>query len=217
MTTRYEEAIDALAARGPVIPVLQFEGVDEAVSVCRALRDGGMRAVEITLRTSVALSAIAAVARLGDDLLVGAGTVLNPSQLADVARAGARFAVSPGFSPVLAEAAQQQGIPFLPGVMTPSEIMVARAAGFTRLKFFPAETIGGARALETIAAPFSDVRFCPTGGIGPESAAAYLRLPSVMCVGGSWVAPRGLVRSGDWRGITALAREACAMRPSGRS
>jgi 2-dehydro-3-deoxyphosphogluconate aldolase/(4S)-4-hydroxy-2-oxoglutarate aldolase len=214
---QHAQAIDALAARGPVLPVLQFEGVDEAVAVCRALRDGGMRAVEITLRTPSALSAIEAVARLGDDLLVGAGTLLHPAQMADVVQAGARFAVSPGFSLALAEAADRQGLPFLPGVMTPSEIQAARAAGFTRLKFFPAEAAGGVRALQAIAAPFADVRFCPTGGIGPDNAPLYLKLPSVSCVGGTWVAPRELVRSGDWRAITALAREANALRPNGRS
>jgi 2-dehydro-3-deoxyphosphogluconate aldolase/(4S)-4-hydroxy-2-oxoglutarate aldolase len=215
--TIHAAAIDALAARGPVLPVLQFDGVDEAVAVCRALRDGGMRAFEITLRTPSALSAIEAVARLGDDVLVGAGTLLHPAQFADVARAGARFAVSPGFSPALAEAADRAGLPFLPGVMTPSDILAARAAGFTRLKFFPAEPAGGVRALQAIGAPFGDVRFVPTGGIGPESAVSYLKLSNVLCVGGSWLAPRDLMRSGDWRTITALAREAAALRPNGRS
>jgi 2-dehydro-3-deoxyphosphogluconate aldolase / (4S)-4-hydroxy-2-oxoglutarate aldolase len=207
------EAIDGLAARGPVIPVLQFDDAEQAVSVCRALAEGGIRTVEITLRTPAALAAIEAVARLGEDLFIGAGTILTPSQLGDVLQAGARFAVSPGFSLTMAAAADRLALPLLPGVMTPSEIMAAREAGYTRLKFFPAEAAGGVTALAALAGPFGDLHFCPTGGIRAENAAAYLALSNVMCVGGSWLAPRDLVAAGDWKGITALARAASGLRP----
>jgi 2-dehydro-3-deoxyphosphogluconate aldolase/(4S)-4-hydroxy-2-oxoglutarate aldolase len=209
---RYE-AIDGLAARGPVIPVVQFESADEAVSICRALVEGGIRAVEITLRTTAAFAAIEAVAGLGEDLSIGAGTVLSPSQIGDAAEAGARFAVSPGFSMKLVEAAEQRGMPLLPGVMTPSEVMVARDAAYTRLKFFPADAAGGVKALAAMAGPFPDVRFCPTGGVRADNALSYLALSNVMCVGGSWLVPRDLVAAGDWKGIEGLAAAAAALRP----
>jgi 2-dehydro-3-deoxyphosphogluconate aldolase/(4S)-4-hydroxy-2-oxoglutarate aldolase len=211
MAARHDEAIDAIAAQGPVIPVLQFDSAAQAVSVCKALREGGLRTVEIMLRTPAAMAAIEAVARLGDDILVGAGTLMQPAQFGDVKQAGARFAVSPGFALDLVEAAERHSLPFLPGVFTPSEILAARAAGFTRLKFFPSEAAGGPRALEAIAGPFADVRFCPTGGIRADTAPAYLALKNVMCVGGSWVAPRDLVAAGDWKGLTTLARAAAAL------
>jgi 2-dehydro-3-deoxyphosphogluconate aldolase / (4S)-4-hydroxy-2-oxoglutarate aldolase len=213
---RYE-AIDGIAARGPVIPVLQFDSAAQAVSVCRALLEGGLRTIEITLRTPAALAAIEAVARLGEELVVGAGTILTPLQLGEAKQAGARFAVSPGFSPALAEAADRQAVPFLPGVMTPSEIMAAREAGYTRLKFFPSEAAGGVKALQAVAGPFGDVRFCPTGGIRAETAPSYLALSNVMCVGGSWMAPPDLVAAGDWKAIAALAREVSGLRPRGQS
>ena len=209
---RNNEAIDTLARLGPVIAVTQFDTVDEAVSVSRALWEGGVRAVEVTLRTPVALKAIEAVAGLFYDQWVGAGTVVRPGQFQEVAQAGARFAVSPGFTLSLAEAAQEQGLPYLPGVMTPTEILQAQSAGFTRLKFFPAEAIGGPRALRALAGPFPDVRFCPTGGITPEGVPGYLALPNVMCVGGSWLTPRELIQARDWKAITALARVASELK-----
>jgi 2-dehydro-3-deoxyphosphogluconate aldolase/(4S)-4-hydroxy-2-oxoglutarate aldolase len=206
------EVFDGIAARGPVIPVVQFESPDEAVSVCRALVAGGIRTVEITLRTAAAFAAIEAVAALGEDLFIGAGTILSPSQMGDAAQAGARFAVSPGFSMKLVEAAERRGMPLLPGVMTPSEVMVAHDAAYTRLKFFPADSAGGVKAVAAMAGPFPDVRFCPTGGVRADNAADYLALPNVMCVGGSWLVPRGLVAAGDWKGITELAKAAATLQ-----
>ena len=205
------ETIDAVAARGPVIPVLQFDGAEQAVAVCHALEEGGISVIEITLRTPAALASITAVADHCKGMLVGAGTILEPAQFAAARDAGARFAVSPGFTPALGEAAQKLGIPFLPGVATASEIVAARAMGFTRLKFFPAEVAGGARALSALSGPFADIRFCPTGGIRAENAPGYLALPNVMCVGGSWMAPAALVATWDYRAISALARTAAAL------
>lgn len=202
--------IDEVFARGPVIAVLQFENVEQAISVCRAAQDGGIRTIEVLLRTPAALAAIEAVAAL-DGLLVGAGTVVDPSQFGDAVSAGARFAVSPGFTPALADAAARHAIAWLPGAMTPSEILAARSAGYRRLKFFPAEAAGGVPALSAIAGPFADVSFCPTGGIRAENAAAYLALPNVACVGGAWIAPRELVAARDWTAIATLARAACAL------
>lgn len=207
-----EGFFDDLGARWPVIPVVVADSTEEAVAVCRALRDGGIGVVEIVLRTPAALAAIEAVATRVEDVVVGAGTVVRPEQLAEVARAGARFAVSPGFTAALAEAATRLAIPFLPGVLTPSEILAARASGTTRLKYFPAEAGGGPRALQAFGEVFPDVRFVPTGGIGRERAPAYLVLGNVLCVGGSWPAPRELVAARDYAAITALARQATALR-----
>jgi 2-dehydro-3-deoxyphosphogluconate aldolase/(4S)-4-hydroxy-2-oxoglutarate aldolase len=203
--------LDAVAARGPVIPVLQFDGAEQAVAVCHALQEGGISVVEITLRTTAALSAIEAVADHCKDMMVGAGTILEPAQMAAARDAGATFAVSPGFTPALADAARRIDLAFLPGVATASEILAARAAGFRRLKFFPAEAAGGPRVLSAMAGPFADIRFCPTGGIRADNAAGYLALPNVMCVGGSWMAPAALVASWDYRAISALARTAAAL------
>jgi 2-dehydro-3-deoxyphosphogluconate aldolase/(4S)-4-hydroxy-2-oxoglutarate aldolase len=211
-----EAALDAILGRGPVIAVVELERADDAVPVCSALQDGGVRTIEILLRTPAALAALEAAAPLASgDLVIGAGTVLDPAQMGEAVRAGARFAVSPGFLPALAEAARGHGVPFLPGVATCSEIMAARAAGLTRLKFFPAEAAGGVPALGAIAGPFPDVRFCPTGGIRAGTAAAYLALPNVACVGGSWLAPRDLVANRDWKAIQNLARAASALSQRG--
>lgn len=199
---------------GPVIPVLAFDDVAQGEQVARALLAGGVRVLEITLRTDAAMDVIARVAGLSDELVVGVGTLTEPAQVAEAVRAGARFGVSPGFTNALADAAQQAGLPLLPGVATPSDILLARAAGYRIVKFFPAEPAGGVPMLKALHGPFADMRFCPTGGISEASAPSYLALPNVVCVGGSWLTPRALVAAGDWAGITKLAQAACALRTS---
>jgi 2-dehydro-3-deoxyphosphogluconate aldolase/(4S)-4-hydroxy-2-oxoglutarate aldolase len=198
--------------RAPVIPVLTIAKAADAVPLCRALVAGGLPVLEITLRTSTALDAIEAVRAALPDAVVGVGTVTRPDELARAARAGARFAVSPGFATELAAAATAARCPLLPGVMTPSEVMAAGDAGFTALKLFPAQPAGGVALLKALAGPFPDVAFCPTGGVTAANAAEYLAQPNVACVGGSWVAPAALVDAGDWAGIERLAREAAALR-----
>jgi len=196
----------------PVIPVLEFASVDEALHVCEALVAGGLPVLEITLRTPVALDAIRAVAAALPQACVGAGTVLNAGQLKAVREAGAQFAVSPGLTPALAVAAQGEGIALLPGVATASEAMAALEAGFSFLKFFPAEAAGGVPMLKSLYGPFGQLRFCPTGGINAVKAQDYLALPNVVCVGGSWVVPKDAVVAGDWTRIRALAQQAAALR-----
>lgn len=199
------------ALRGQrIVPVYTPASVDEAVAVSRALLRGGIGAIEITLRTPVAVAAIEAVAREVEGMAVGAGTVLEPAQLQRVQRAGAVFAVSPGSSPALLSAGRDAGLLYLPGVATGSEVMAAMAAGYGLLKLFPAEPI---RALELLSAwrgPFADARFCPTGGIDAQRAAAYLQLPNVQCIGGSWLTPADALKQGDWARVEQLAREAVA-------
>ncbi len=204
--------IDSVVQAGPVIPVLQFQSVDEGVAVCRALHAGGIRTFEITLRTPVALEVIRAVARdLGSDALVGAGTLTRPEHFQQAKDAGAVFAVSPGITPALAQAQAKSGLEWLPGIATPSELILAQEFGLNTLKFFPAEAAGGIPMLKSIHGPFGDVRFCPTGGITPKTAPDYLALPNVVCVGGSWMVPKDKIAAGDWPGITALASEAAAL------
>ncbi|TAL56640.1 bifunctional 4-hydroxy-2-oxoglutarate aldolase/2-dehydro-3-deoxy-phosphogluconate aldolase [Pandoraea sp.] len=199
---------------GPVIPVLQFDSVEQGENVAQALLDGGVRVLEITLRTPAAMAVIERVARLTDQMVVGVGTLTRPEQFAAAVSAGARFGVSPGFTSALGEAAHAAGLPLLPGVATPSEILAAQAAGYDIVKFFPAEPAGGVPMLKALHGPFADVRFCPTGGITANSAPAYLALPNVVCVGGSWLTPGTLVDRGDWAGITRLAQAAAALRPA---
>ncbi|SOY73677.1 bifunctional 4-hydroxy-2-oxoglutarate aldolase/2-dehydro-3-deoxy-phosphogluconate aldolase [Cupriavidus taiwanensis] len=196
----------------PVIPVLEFHSVDEALHVSEALVTGGLPLLEITLRTPVALEAIRAVAAALPQACVGAGTVLNAEQLHAVREAGAQFAVSPGLTPALAAGAQGAGISLLPGVATASEAMAALEAGFTFLKFFPAQAAGGVPMLKSLGGPLPQLRFCPTGGIDAALAPSYLALPNVVCVGGSWVVPKDAVAGGDWARIRALAQEARALR-----
>ncbi len=198
-------SIDAIMTSGPVIPVLAINQLDHAVPLAKALVAGGLRVLEITLRTDCALAAITCIRQAVPDAIVGAGTIRTASHVTRAADAGAQFAVSPGFTPDLAKAAMSQTIPLLPGVATASEIMNAHDHGFTHLKFFPAEASGGVTALQSFKGPFPDIRFCPTGGITLQNARAYLALPNVLCVGGSWVAPRSLVEKSDWKGIEALA------------
>jgi 2-dehydro-3-deoxyphosphogluconate aldolase/(4S)-4-hydroxy-2-oxoglutarate aldolase len=204
-------SVDELMTTGPVIPVLTIERLQDAAPLARALVEGGLRPLEITLRTACALEAIAIIAEQVPDAIVGAGTVLNAKDFDRAARAGARFIVSPGLTDPLIEAARSSGLPFLPGVVTAGEIMRGLDAGVDRFKFFPAETSGGPGALKAFYGPFAQCRFCPTGGVSAATAPAWLDLPNVLCVGGAWVAPAGAVAAGDWAAITNLARAATAL------
>lgn len=197
---------------GPVIPVIVIEDLDRAVPLAEALVAGGVSVLEVTLRRPVALRAIEAVARRVAGAVVGAGTLTRPGDVARAVAAGAAFGVSPGLTPALIAAAAESRMPLLPGVMTPSDVMAARDAGFSELKLFPAQQAGGAGMLRALAGPFPDVTFCPTGGITSATAAEFLTLPNVACVGGSWLTPSGAVAAGDWNRITTLAREAMALR-----
>jgi 2-dehydro-3-deoxyphosphogluconate aldolase/(4S)-4-hydroxy-2-oxoglutarate aldolase len=194
-----------------VIPVLTIEREADAVPLARALLDGGLRVVEVTLRTPAALAAIAAIAREVPQVFVGAGTVQRPSDVVQACAAGARFLVSPGMTPELAAAALATELPYLPGVATPSEIMTARDLGISFLKLFPAEAVGGLALLQALAPVFPGVAFCPTGGIDERAAAKYLTLPNVPMVGGSWMAPKEAVAAGDWATVRCLAERAAAI------
>ncbi|HQS15261.1 bifunctional 4-hydroxy-2-oxoglutarate aldolase/2-dehydro-3-deoxy-phosphogluconate aldolase [Reyranella sp.] len=204
--------ISAIAARAPVIPVLTIETPETAVPLARALVRGGLPVLEITLRTAVALEALRIIVDEVPEAIVGAGTVLDPVQLDQVQRAGARFAVSPGCTEALARAARSSGIPFLPGVQTVSEAMTLAEHGFEILKFFPADAAGGLTWIKAVGAPLSGLRFCPTGGVTAETVPAYLALPNVACVGGSWVAPRVAVATGDWQSVERLAAAASTLK-----
>lgn len=205
-------SLDAVMNVAPVIPVIAVSRLEDAVPMAQALVAGGLRVLEVTLRTPVALEAMRLMREV-PGAIVGAGTVLDAAQYRAVAGVGAQFAVSPGLTPTLVDAAAQHPeVPLLPGTATASEVMWARELGFTRLKFFPAESSGGASSLKAWFSVFPDIRFCPTGGITPANAPAYLALPNVGCVGGSWVLPVDLIRAGDWAAITRLAREAAQLR-----
>lgn len=197
---------------GPVIPVIVIDEPSQAVPLARALVAGGVRVLEVTLRTSVALEAIRAIAREVEGAILGVGTITRPEDFARSIEAGARFGVTPGLTPALIQAARASGLPLLPGVMTPSELIAARAAGFSELKLFPAQQAGGIGMLKAMSGPFPDVTFCPTGGITLASAPDFLALPNVACVGGSWLTPKEAVAAGDWAKITSLAREASGLR-----
>ncbi|PBB99122.1 2-dehydro-3-deoxy-phosphogluconate aldolase [Mesorhizobium sp. WSM3862] len=207
MTSKTEKLLSLLNGQ-PVIPVLKIANVADAVPLARALSRGGLRAIEITLRTADALEAIRRVAAEVEDAVVGAGTILDAKQFDEAARAGSKFIVSPGITSQLLDAANDSPVPLLPGAITPGEIMAAREAGLRFLKFFPAEQSGGIASLKAFASPLADVKFCPTGGITAKNAADYLSLPNVICVGGSWVAPDEFIKAGKWDEIEALAREA---------
>jgi len=200
-----------LMALCPVIPVLTIDRAADAVPLARALVAGGLKVLEITLRTPVAIEAIALIAREVPEAVTGAGTVLNPTDWARAAAAGARFIVSPGLTQSLIDVAANSPLAFLPGVATAGELMRGLDAGLTSFKFFPAETSGGAPALKALHGPFADVRFCPTGGITAKSAPDYLALPNVVCVGGGWVAPPDAIAAGDWERITDLADAAAGL------
>jgi 2-dehydro-3-deoxyphosphogluconate aldolase / (4S)-4-hydroxy-2-oxoglutarate aldolase len=198
---------------GPVIPVIIIDDARQAVPLARALIEGGVRVLEVTLRTPAALEAIRAIAADVPEAIVGVGTLSRAEDFASARAAGALFGVSPGLTPALIEAARASGLPLLPGTMTPSEVIAARAAGFAQLKLFPAQQAGGIGMLKALGSPFPDVIFCPTGGVTPETAPDFLALPNVACVGGSWLTPKDLVAKGEWGRITELAREAAALRP----
>ncbi|MCB1825941.1 MAG: bifunctional 4-hydroxy-2-oxoglutarate aldolase/2-dehydro-3-deoxy-phosphogluconate aldolase [Candidatus Competibacter sp.] len=197
---------------GPVIPVLVIEDLAQAVPLAKALVAGGVRVLEVTLRTPVALAAIRAMADEVPEAIVGVGTLTRPEDFTEARDAGACFGVSPGLTPALIAAARQSGLPLLPGVMTPSDVIAARQAGFEQLKLFPARQAGGMGMLQALAGPFPDVTFCPTGGITAETAPEFLALPNVGCVGGSWLTPKAALLAGDWGRITELAREANGLK-----
>ena len=195
-----------------VIPVIVLQDVAHAVPLARALVAGGIRMLEVTLRTPVALACIEAIAREVPQAVAGAGTVRSAADAQAAAMAGARFAVSPGYTHAVGKACHELGLPLLPGVATGGEIMAAQEDGYTALKFFPALQAGGLAMLKAWQGPFGDVKFCPTGGISADNAAQFLALPNVVCVGGSWLTPADAVTQGDWARITRLAREAAALR-----
>lgn len=195
----------------PVVPVLIIEDAATAVPLARALVAGGLKAIEITMRTAAALDAVRRVADEVEGAVVGAGTILNAAHFQAAIDAGSQFIVSPGTTQELLDAARGSDIPLLPGAATASEVMALREEGYQVLKFFPAEQAGGAAYLKALSSPLAGTLFCPTGGISLKNAKDYLSLPNVVCVGGSWVAPKELVAAGDWAGITKLAEEACAL------
>jgi 2-dehydro-3-deoxyphosphogluconate aldolase/(4S)-4-hydroxy-2-oxoglutarate aldolase len=190
----------------PVIPVIVLNDVAHAVPMARALLAGGIRMLEITLRTPQALACMEAIANEVEGAVVGAGTVRSPHDAAAAVKAGARFAVSPGYTPAVGQACKDLGLPLLPGVATGSEIMMAQEGGYTELKFFPAMQAGGPAMLKAWSGPFFDVKFCPTGGVTPGNALEFLSLPNVACVGGSWLVPADALAQGDWARIESLAR-----------
>lgn len=202
------QALISILKLQPVVPVLVIKDLAHAVPLARALVAGGLKAIEITMRTPVALQAIRAVADEVEGAVPGAGTVLNAKQYHQAVDAGSQFIVSPGTTLELLDVARKSPVPLLPGAATPSEVMALREEGYEVLKFFPAEQAGGAAYLKSLSSPLAGMMFCPTGGITPDNARDYLSLPNVVCVGGSWVAPNALVEAGDWDGITRLATEA---------
>jgi 2-dehydro-3-deoxyphosphogluconate aldolase/(4S)-4-hydroxy-2-oxoglutarate aldolase len=201
-----------LAAYGPVIPVIVIDRLEDAVPMARALVAGGVRVLEVTLRTPAGLPAIAAIARDVPGAVVGAGTVRNAADARAAKDAGAVFAVSPGYTIEVGATCREIDLPLLPGVATASEVMAAQADGLSFLKFFPATAAGGIPMLKALGGPFPDVHFCPTGGLTPETAPQFLALPNVRVCGGSWLTPSDAIRAGDWDRITALAKAAQALR-----
>lgn len=199
---------------GPVIPVIVIDKVADAAPLARALVAGGVRVLEVTLRTPAALGAIARIAAEVEDAIVGVGTITRADDFAAALKAGARFGVSPGLTPELVATARASKLPLLPGVMTPSDVIAAAGAGYTAMKLFPARQAGGVAMLKALAGPFPDLVFCPTGGITLETAPEFLALPNVACVGGSWLTPKAAVERGDWSTITRLARAATELQPA---
>lgn len=204
--------VDTIMTSAPVIPVLVIDDADAALPLAEALVAGGLRVLEVTLRTAAAAEAIRRMASV-PGAIVGAGTVLNRDDARRAVDAGATFLISPGMTERLAQAASDESVAFLPGVASASDVMRGLDLGLRRFKFFPAEAAGGVPMLRSLYGPFGDIRFCPTGDISPSNAASYLALPNVSCVGGSWLAPPAMVAAGDWAGITALAESAAALRP----
>ena len=205
---------DMLKRARPVIPVLVINDAGLAVDLAGALHAGGIEVLEVTLRTDCALQALQAIRRELPQLLVGAGTLIHAEQFAQARDAGAHFAVSPGFTSRLAAAAEHSALPYLPGVMTPSEVLLALEHGYRSLKLFPANGATSVKMLKSFKGPFTGIRFCPTGGITPDNLLSFLRLPNVACVGGTWIAPDNLIRARAWDQITQLASEARALAAS---
>ena len=197
--------VEDVVSLAPVVPVVVVEDIEDAVPLAEALVRGGLPAIEVTLRTDAALAAIERIAAEVEGAVVGAGTVTTPRQIADALDAGARFLVSPGATPTLLDGLQASGVPFLPGTATASDIVALLERGITHAKLFPAEVVGGVDALKAFAGPFPQLRFCPTGGIKATNAPDYLKLPNVVCVGGSWMV------SGDVERVEALAAEAARL------
>jgi 2-dehydro-3-deoxyphosphogluconate aldolase / (4S)-4-hydroxy-2-oxoglutarate aldolase len=204
--------VNEIVKVAPVIPVMVVERIEDAVPLAQALYNGGLKVLEITLRTPCALDAITAmVENLPADAVIGAGTIITPADLEKAVKAGSTFLVSPGTTPALIEAAKASAIPLLPGVATPTEAMRLMVEGFTHQKFFPAEAAGGVPMLKSIGGPLPQITFCPTGGIDLAKAPTYLALPNVACVGGTWMAPKELMKAGRWDEIERLAREAASL------
>ena len=203
--------VASLLDRVPVVPVVVVDDAARAVPLARALVAGGLPVIELTLRTPAALDAIRAIADEVPEILLGVGTVVTPGQAKQAVDAGAQFLVSPGSTPSLLGAMADTGLPFLPGTATVSEVLAVLEAGFSEMKFFPAEASGGAAFLKAVGAPVPAARFCPTGGITADSAATYLALPNVGCVGGSWLTPADALAAGDWARVERLARAAAAL------
>jgi 2-dehydro-3-deoxyphosphogluconate aldolase / (4S)-4-hydroxy-2-oxoglutarate aldolase len=212
MTETRAQSIRRILDLSPVIPVITIRDLAQAVPLAQALVAGGLRVLEVTLRTAAGLPAIEAMRRAVPDAVVGVGTLLDAQQVKAADAAGAQFGVSPGLTPALADAAGGVSWPLLPGVMTPSELIAARALGYTACKLFPAQQAGGIGMLKALHAVFPDVVFCPTGGISRQTAPEFLALPNVRCVGGSWVVPDEALRKGEWSVVEALARDACLLR-----
>lgn len=203
--------IEEICRLAPVVPVLVIEDLDKAVPLAEALVAGGLRALEVTLRTPVALKAIRAIADTVTGAEIGVGTLRTADDVKASVDAGARFGVSPGFTDAVMDAADAAKLPMLPGVATPSEAMAAADRGLKILKFFPAEANGGAPVLGAWSSPLAGLKFCPTGGVSETNARDYLSLPNVVCVGGSWVAPKSAIAGGDWKTITRISKESCAL------
>jgi len=211
MSGKTEDLLSTLRLQ-PVVPVIVIDDAKSAVPLARALVKGGLKAIEITMRTPAALDAIKAVAEEVEGAVAGAGTVLDAKQWEQAVKAGSKFIVSPGAGVSLLDAAAASEVPLLPGAATATEVMQLRDRGYSVLKFFPAEQAGGATYLGALASPLAGIQFCPTGGVSLKNARVSLSLPNVVCVGGSWVAPKAMVAAGDWEGITKLAAEAAALR-----
>lgn len=203
--------IRAILALAPVIPVITIEDVAQAAPLARALCAGGLRVLEVTLRTPACLPAVEAMRAAVPEAVVGVGTLARPRDFVAAGRAGAQFGVSPGLTEELAAAAKAAKFPLLPGVMTPSELIAGMHWGFDAFKLFPAQQAGGVAMLKALGAPFPDIVFCPTGGITRESAPEFLALKNVACVGGSWITPADAMKAGDWQRIEALARDAASL------
>jgi 2-dehydro-3-deoxyphosphogluconate aldolase/(4S)-4-hydroxy-2-oxoglutarate aldolase len=213
--TAKQEKLAALFRQATVIPVLTIDRVEDAVPLARALVAGGVRVLEVALRTPVAIEAAKAMMSQVPDAVVGIGTILTAEDLARASALGVEFGISPGATPELLKAAAAGDLPFAPGIATASELMQARAHGFNLVKFFPAEQSGGIKALRALAGPFPDTLFCPTGGIGEANAASWLAEPNVVSVGGSWLCPPADIKSGNWAGITAMCNRAMkALKPA---